>query len=186
MSKSIAVPFVCSLAALVATSEAAASPPKELYGKSITVFWFESRSQKVGGGLQNPQINIYVSTAGRIFSRLRVEIALRGGFGGARVSRPSATAEQGPGTGGAKVGSTEFTAHSLVITTQFESGARRIAVDFDGGFTSCQAKVLYGKESGQSSMRQRTMFGEQNVEFGAVQISSVGCSVRQGNVFTES
>jgi hypothetical protein len=38
MSKSIAVSFVCSLAALVATSEAAASPPKELYGKSIPYF----------------------------------------------------------------------------------------------------------------------------------------------------
>jgi hypothetical protein len=173
------------LAMLLATANAG-SAPKELYGKSITIFWFESRavSGPRGGELRNPKIAVYISTTGHIFSRLRVEIATRNGFSGVRA-HPSASADQGPGASGAKVGSTEFAGHSLIMTSLFESGARRISVEFDDRFTSCQAKILYGKEVGQRTTRQTSMFGGQSEEVGAIQISSVGCSVREGNVFTE-
>jgi hypothetical protein len=188
MSKSIAIPFVCSLAALITADEAAAAPPKEVYGKSIVVSWFETRSQNVRrGGLQNPTISLYVSTAGRIFTRVFVGLGKgRWGFGhGGDLD--TASAEQGPGEGprGAKVSSTEFSGHSLSMTSAFESGARRIAVEFDDRFSSCQAKVVYGKEAGQSSMRPGSVFGGQTVEVRAIEISGVACSVREGNVFTE-
>jgi hypothetical protein len=73
MSESIAIPFVCSLAALITADEAAAAAPKELYGKSVVVSWFESRSQNQRrGSLQNTKISIYMSTAGRTFTRVFV------------------------------------------------------------------------------------------------------------------
>jgi hypothetical protein len=187
MSKSIAISFVC-LAALITTGEAAAAPPKELYGKSIVVSWFETRSQNVRrGGLQSPTISLYVSTAGRIFTRVFVGLGKpRWGFahGG---NLDTSSAEQGPGEGprGAKVSGTEFVGHSLIMTSVFESGARRVSVEFDDRFTSCQAKAVYGKEAGQSSMRPGSMFGGQAVEVRSIEISGVACSVREGNVFTE-
>lgn len=87
---------------------------------------------------------------------------------------------------GAKVGSTEFAGHSLIVTSVFESGARRISLEFDDRFTSCQAKVLYGKQAGHSAMRLTNTFRGQTVEVAAVEISGVTCAVRKGNVFTES
>jgi hypothetical protein len=176
--------------ALTLLSSAAAyagSAPRELYGKSITIFWFESRTQSgpQEGGLRNPEIALYISTEGRIFSRLRVAIAPRNGFSGVKALH-SASAEQGPETSGAKVGNTEFAGHSLIMTSLFESGARRISVEFDDGFTSCKAKILYGKESGQRTTRQTSMFSGQGEEVGAIQMSGVGCSIREGNIFTES
>jgi hypothetical protein len=188
MSKSFALPFVCSLAALITADEAAAAPPKELYGKSIVVSWFETRSQNVRrGGLQSPTISLYVSTAGRIFKRVLVGLGKgRWGFGhGGNLDTSSA--EQGPGEGprGAKVSSTEFAGHSLIMTSVFESGARRVSVEFDDRFTSCQAKVVYGKEAGQSSMRPGSVFGGRTAEVRAIETSGVTCAVREGNVFTE-
>lgn len=190
MTKSIAISFVCSLAALITAREAAATPAKELYGKSITVSWFESRSQNVRpGGLQNPKISIYVSTAGRAFTRVFVALGKgRWGFGhGGNVLTSSA--DQGPSEGqspGAKVSGTEFAGHSLSMTSVFESCARRISVEFDDRFTSCQARVLYGKEVGHSTIRHTSMFGGQTVEVGAIEVSGVTCSVKEGNVFTQS
>jgi hypothetical protein len=188
VSKPIAISFVCSFAALITIGEAAAAPLKELYGKSISVFWFESGAQNNGsqrGRPQNLQIDVYVSTAGRIFSRLVATLGNHRGFVGFNA-RPNAAAEQGPESGGAKVGNVDFAGHSLIMTSVFESGARRISVEFDEPFASCQAKVMYGKEAGHSTIRQPNMFGGQTVEIGAIQISGVGCTVRQGNVFTQS
>jgi hypothetical protein len=112
---------------------------------------------------------------------------VRGGFGhGGNLLTTSA--EQGPGEGqapGAKVSSTEFAGHSLSMTSAFESGARRISVEFDDRFTSCQAKVVYGKEVGHSTIQQTSMFGGRTVEVGAIDVSGATCSVREGNVFTE-
>jgi hypothetical protein len=71
------------------------------------------------------------------------------------------------------------------MTSVFESGARRVSVEFDDRFTSCQAKVAYGKEAGHSTMRQSSMLSGQTVEVGAIGVSGVTCAVQEGNVFTE-
>jgi hypothetical protein len=85
-----------------------------------------------------------------------------------------------------KVGRTQFAGHSLIMTTEFRSGARQITVDFDGSFTSCQAKVVHGKEVGVGTIRQTSVFGGKQVEVRAIEVSGVTCAVREGNVFTES
>jgi hypothetical protein len=164
--------------------------PKELYGKSIVVSWVESRfldERRVG--LLSRTITMYVSTLGRTFTKLLVVLGnQRGGLvsGG---HHPNASTEQGPGerqARGAVVSSTKFAGRSLVMTSQFESGARRIVVDFESGLTSCRAKVVYSKESGRTILRQISLFSGQTVEARAIEVSGVTCSVREGNVFTQS
>ena len=62
---------------------AEAGPPKELYGKSVTVSWNESREQRPVGeetwrrvdGIET--LNMYISDAGRVFNRQSA--ATRGG-----------------------------------------------------------------------------------------------------------
>jgi hypothetical protein len=166
------------------------APAKELYGKSIVVSWFESRILDEGrGGLQSRTITIYVSTLGRTFTKLLVVLGNpRGGLESGGHHRNAST-EHGPGerqARGAVVSSTKFAGHSLIMTSQFESGARRIVVDFDGGLTSCQAKVDYSKERGRSTLRQVSLFSGQTVEVRAIEVSGVRCTLREGNVFTES
>lgn len=84
--KSVTIVGVLTLVSAVAH---AGSAPKDLYGKSIAASWFESRAQNDRtGALQNPQISIYVSSAGRTFARVfvvlgrpRGEFAFFGGYG---------------------------------------------------------------------------------------------------------
>jgi hypothetical protein len=168
----------------------AAAPPKELLGKSIVVSWFEFRYRdERRGWLVNPTIAMYVSTAGRTFTKLLLVLGnRRGGFAGGGY-HSATSAEQGPGerrAPGAKIGSNKFAGHALIITSQFESGTRRVVVDFAGGLTSCQARVAYGNESGHSTMRFRSRFSGEIVEVRAIEVSGITCAVKDGNVFTES
>jgi hypothetical protein len=190
VSKPIAILFVCCLTALITASEAAPAPPKELYGKSIVLSWSETRTGESGGfRTLSLQMSIYISTEGRTFRRMVVSRGnrRRGLFGGMRHA--SASREHGPGEGpppGVKAGSTQFAGHSLIMTTEFQSGARQITVDFDSSFTSCQAKVVHGKEAGVGAIRQTSVFGGEQVGARAIEVSGVTCSVREGNVFTQS
>jgi hypothetical protein len=191
VSKPIAFSFVCSLAALITASEAAPAPPKDLYGKSIVLSWNETRTGESGGfRILSLQMSIYVSTEGRVFRRMTVTRNGRNARRGLAQGRnPTASLEHGPGEGpppGVKAGSTQFAGHSLIMTTEFQSGARQITVDFDSGFTSCQAKVVHGKEAGVGTIRQTSVFGSKQVEARAIEVSGVTCSVREGNVFTQS
>jgi hypothetical protein len=47
----------------------------------------------------------------------------------------------------------EFQGNSLVVTNRNEGGARRIVVDFDPTFSTCQGRVMHGRELGKNAMR---------------------------------
>jgi hypothetical protein len=189
VSKSFAISFVCSLAALITAGEAAPAPPKELYGKSIVLSWSETRTGGSGGFLTlSLQMSIYVSTEGRTFRRVVVTRGSRRRGLSQGQHHATASREHGPGEGpppGVKAGRTQFAGHSLIMTTEFQSGARQITVDFDSSFTSCQAKVVHGKEAGVGTMRQTSVFGGKQVDVRGIEVSGVTCSVKEGNVFTE-
>jgi hypothetical protein len=134
-------------------------------------------------------LSLQMSTEGRTFRRVLVTRGnrRRGLFGG--MQHATANREHGPGEGpppGVKAGSTQFAGHSLIMTTEFQSGARQITVDFDSSFTSCQAKVVHGKEAGVGTIHQTSVFGGKQVEARAIEVSGVTCSVPEGNVFTQS
>jgi hypothetical protein len=185
IGKGIAVIAALTLPTTVAT---AASAPKEVYGKSISLSWSESRQQKTESDQQmrnigvSVQMNIYVSTAGRPF--VRVTQSGTGGHsrhenGGVRVSGGSQS-ETAPGdsTSG---GHATFEGRSLVVYKGFESGARRVVVNFDSSGTGCNATAINGKEAGKNMVRNTV--GHGRVEVFSTQVGAVTCSIQAGNVF---
>jgi hypothetical protein len=174
-------------AALVVFSPVAhaGSAPRELYGKSFTVSWSETLTQRFESDQRvrptgrSVQMNIYVSSGGRPFVRV-----ISSGIGGhsrhelgGRSASPTSLAETAP-TEAAK-DRVVFEGRSIVVYRQFRSGARRIAIESDG--TSCKAAVLHGREGGKSIAQYSTGFGA--AEILSVEVSAVSCSVREGNVF---
>jgi hypothetical protein len=168
---------LCCLLLLTGTAQAAA--PAQLQGKSVVVSWSENRTQRRNDEAQLRTVNVsvelllYVSTAGRVFSRMN-----------RRLGGQSASRERLPGeslTGGA--GRTSFQDRRLIIDSQYRgSGARRVVVSFDGGYGSCSAEIIQGKESGQP-MRMKSMINQNRLEVHSISIASPSCRVRDGNVF---
>ena len=88
--------------------------------------------------------------------------------------------ERGPDSGSAQGGFT-FEGSQLIGTAVFDGGARRVAVSFDPGFSSCTANVVYGK-SGSANQKWKGFDGVTN-ELMSVSVGAVGCSIRDGNPF---
>jgi hypothetical protein len=162
-----------------------AAPPKELYGRSIVLRWIEARVQReVELGEQQPQsvgnaveLTIYVSTAGRIFSRQH-----RVGYIGGRAGA-AATDDRAPGDSprsGTKMAQFNFQGSTMTQVVVSESGARQVSVDFGSGFSSCTLRVLQGKENGRPQIVRSQITGRR-LEVLSVAINSPTCSVRDGN-----
>jgi hypothetical protein len=177
-----------SIAALILLSGVAhaGSAPKELYGKSITVAWTETRIQRAetDQGVHNfgwaGQMNIYISTAGRSFVR-----TVQSGTGGysSREARGIGhpISEISPDKPISALNErADFEGRSIVVYKQFPSGVRRIAIDLGDAGTGCKATVINGRESGKSAVRNS---GRGKVELSSIQVGTVSCSIREGNVF---
>src|SRR5262249_47282454 len=54
-------------------------------------------------------------------------------------------------------GVVRFEAHSMIVETKIESGARRITVAFDEPFSRCTLDVVHGKEAGAPGMVMRSL-----------------------------
>jgi hypothetical protein len=183
ISKSFAVMGVLTLLSAVAH---AGSAPKELYGKSITVAWTETRAQKFDSDQQEHnigvyvQMHIYISTVGRPFVRV-IYNGMSGRsmheLGGVHVTSTGVT-EAAPGEVAAK-DHVDFEGRSIAVYRQFRSGARRVGINLDG--TACKAAVVNGREGGKSIAQYSTAFGRSQLL--SVQVGSVSCSIRGGNVF---
>jgi hypothetical protein len=177
---------ILCLAAVLPQAAHAAGAPQALLGKSVTLGWSEDRVQRAEGTAEtqnvsvSSEMNIYISTAGRPF--IRVSRSRAGG----RRRTPSGTADLAPGgsaPAGVKTRATGFTARSMTLSTEFESGARQIIVDFNDNFTGCQARIMHGKESGRGAMRMTSLISGRRLEVVSISVGSVSCSVREGNVF---
>jgi hypothetical protein len=175
---------VSSSLALVAAADAASAAPRQLYGKSVTVSWSETRSQRrVGEQAFRPvtvslQRNIYVSSAGRVFSRTH-----------ASTRRGSGSAES-IGTGGTNFSggarNVQFQGNSLIMTAGFTGAARRVQINFDSGFQSCSAQVITAKQVGARTGSWRGIAGQgARLEVESVSAGPASCSIRSGNVFAE-
>jgi hypothetical protein len=127
------------------------------------------------------QMNVYVSTAGRPFVRL-----IQSGTGGfAREFRSnvatygwSVSDDAAPGQPSAK-DHVNFEGRSIAVYREFQSGARRIAIDLDG--TGCKATVIDGRRPGDKLLPQ-TASGR-TFKASSIQIGAVNCSIQEGNVF---
>jgi len=172
---------------LLSAAAHAGSAPKELYGKSFSVAWSESvtgtfapeqTTRSFGSAYR---MHVYVSTAGRPFVRVS-QTGMDGGlnFKGAMSSVTGKTVERAPGQSSAR-GRVDFDGRSIVVYREFESGARRIAIDFEGANTICKANVVVGKQTGKEAVQLIT--GRGRFAASSVQVGTVSCSVREGNVF---
>jgi len=156
-----------------------AAPPNELYGKSVSIAWTETREQRpvgeenwrqVGG---NQTFNLYVSEAGRVFNK--VSYATRGG-----------SAEREGEIAGSGKRSINFNGRSLLALMPWGSGgATRITADFDAGFGSCSAQVTRAKESAGATTRVYSGIIKRVNEIRSVQVGGASCSIRSGNVFAD-
>lgn len=134
------------LAMLSATAQAG-SPPKGLYGKSIIVTWGEQRSQRMFHETNFRDVNvgfyraIYVSTKGQSFNRFSA----------------GEQTHLGKGTGGTNnvggSGELEFNGRTIMGTSSAKGGlARRMIIELNDSFTTCEAHVIFAKEAGSDAV----------------------------------
>ena len=161
----------------------AIAAPAQLYGKSVVVTWTEERDQRVKGDElvrnvgRNGQFSVYLSAGGRPFSRMSYSFArARGG-----AKSGSKDAVGGESSGGNR--SVVFQGNALSVGMSMSGGARRILVNFDNGFQSCNAQVLTGKAEGADRIHAKSMIGGHHVEILSVKTGPASCRVQEGNVF---
>lgn len=152
----------------------AASAPAQLRGKSIAVSWSENRIQRFVGEANfrsvaaSHKFSIYVSSAGRVFSRLTNTTRL--------------------GTGSAdEVGGRRtpvFAGQSLTVFIPSQgTGVRRLTIDFDSGFASCTAGVVRAKPAGAGMMTGTSLINGMRLEIQSVTVGGASCSTQNGNIF---
>lgn len=149
--------------------------PSQLLNKTVTV---NLTVAIPGKGTDGSSLNtsspvqrvIYISSAGRVFSR-----TTRTG-GSARQQ-----AERGP-EAGSSGGSLSFSGNKLVggMPIYGGSGATLWTISFDPSFQSCTAEVIVGKDSGKPIV-WKGFNGVSYTATGKAVISGVSCSIRDGN-----
>ena len=169
--------ILLALAVVLAGSTAVMAAPAQLFGKSIIVKWTENRIQRNVGESEFRSVNashelsVYVSSTGRVFNKLQNT-----------TRRGSGSNEQVAGQGDSnRIAS--FSGRTMTFVQPQQGMARRIAAEFDEGFTSCTATVIRGKESGAGSGFSKSLITGLRIETKSVTTSGVSCSVRAGNVF---
>jgi hypothetical protein len=171
------------LVAVFWTSMACAAP-QGLYGKSVTVSWTETRSQREPGQTAFRPVSlpftytVYVSSEGRPFKRLTSISSTRRATGSLdRVG----TGESRPDGG---TGAMQFVGNTIVASAGSPGGfGRRIQISLDGGFASCSAQVISGKTPGKKVAAVRSVATGNMVEFESISAGPASCSVRAGNAF---
>lgn len=186
-------------AALTAPGGAQSAPfPAPLLGKSVTVDWTSNRQQIFEGGDEvvsrsfSSSLRVYVSTAGRAFTKEAVVVTGGGGRGGrnpfGRGGGRTAESVQAPDDGRASTGGNRivhFEGAALLVDNPLIAGARRVSITFDAAYTSCKASVIWGREGGTGPIRQRSWINGRRFEVVSIQTSTPNCSVTSGNVFGE-
>jgi hypothetical protein len=171
----------------------AATFPAPLLGKSVTVNWTEIRQVKfedngeIGLRSRGASLQVYISTAGRAFTKESVRTVRSGSQSGTARGGTSFQEERAPGDPASSLGRSNDVVHmeggALAVDRNMREGARRIAVTFDAGYTSCNARVILGREGGTGALRGRNPVNGRSFEIVSVNIATPSCSVASGNVF---
>lgn len=162
-------------------SAAFAAAPQALYGKSITVSWLETRSQRDGQSGPFKPIGLpftsvfYVSTEGRLFTRS----STRSPGGAGAVDRVGASG--GNAAGDAR--NVSFSGNKIVSRVASQGAARQTQISFDPGFSSCTAQVITAIPAGAKTAVVRSMTTGNTVEFESVSAGPASCSITSGNPF---
>lgn len=167
--------WIGAAAALVLIAHASPlhAAPAGMLNKTITVSFEVSIPARSAAGQtltarRSVQKQMYVSSAGRVFSRTARQ-----------AGRAAETKEVAPG--GAD-GAPRIEGSTIVGTLALGSGASRLVVSFDGAFSSCTARVLTGGQSGRA-FTWKGIDGNVYTSTGSASASSPSCSVQPGNAF---
>ncbi|MCW5701853.1 MAG: hypothetical protein AB7I42_07925 [Bradyrhizobium sp.] len=157
-----------------------AAPAADLLGKSVVVRWIEQRTQKSGinptlsSVTVNGRMEIYVSSAGRPFSKITIE--------GRRGGPQSNEQVGGGGTSlGGGVRSMNVNGNTITLRSSFGNFARNLRVEVAPGGGSCQAQMVVGKQVGSSPVVIHNVTGLK-LEIHSLAVSGVTCSVQQSNI----
>jgi hypothetical protein len=171
-----------AIVALPMASSVALAAPSQLYGKSVIVSWQEDRVQTTDRDAQptsvtaSGQLSVYVSEAGRPFSRVTMSVTNRRGH----TRTGNRDAVQGEGS----ARSFSFSGNTMSASMpRGNAGAMQISVTFDSGFQGCSARVVSGKAGGAQSTRVNSMITGRQYDFYSVKTSGESCRVQSGNVF---
>lgn len=164
--------------AMLGLSTAQAAAPDLLRNRSFVVSWTESRTQREAGQTAfrdiavGMQMTVYVSSAGRPFSRLVA--SARGGS----VSHGSV------GTDGTSLGAghrkVSLSGSRIVITSNFGGAARQIVVD--ASEPGCSARVSVAKLQGTTAVAFSRTDGR-SFEVRALSAGAASCAAQNGNAF---
>jgi hypothetical protein len=164
--------------------------PRSLYGNTVVVTWQEEHQQKrpeddqiksIGGW---GEFDVYVSDAGRPFSRLRFSMMgrrenRRGG--GLRTGTKDAVG----GEGGA-VRNVAFSGNTMTASmARGAGGALLVSVTFDNGFQSCSARTVSGKAPGAVAARIKSIINGGIYDLYSVKTSGESCRIQNGNMFAQ-
>jgi hypothetical protein len=172
---------VSSALTLLSAVAHAGSAPKELYGKSIIVAWNEARSQRELGEanfrdrLVPITRTIYFSTKGQWFVRIAAGSNAHQSIGASATT----------GTGGVR--QIQFSGRTITYTTADPGGmARRMTIEFNESFTTCEVHVIFAKQAGHDVVIGHNLVtGAADKEIRSATVSSSNCSVHDGNVFAQ-
>lgn len=161
---------------LISSPAFPASPPSQLFNKTVRVGWTQSMTMKLlATGSQisaTPRFErtIYVSSSGRLFVRGH---ALQSG----RAALVSKTVERGPEESGS---TTTFQGNQIVNfgNRRGDGIATRVTVSFDPSFSSCTAMVNVGKIGPNPKI---TGIDGTDRELIDVSVSAASCSMSDGN-----
>lgn len=177
----LSYPVMAAIVALPMASSGTLAAPSQLYGKSVIVSWQEDRMQTTDRDAQprsvtgSGQLSVYISEAGRPFSRVSMSVTNRRG-----TRSGNRDAVQGEGS------SRSISFHGNTMSASMprgNAGAMQISVTFDSGFQGCSARVVTGKTGGAQSTRVTSMINGNQYEFYSVKTSGESCRVQGGNVF---
>ena len=180
--------FTGIAAAAYATS-AIAFAPETLRNKSFTISWNEEHNQsRDGGPFRDVSVaytwTLYISSAGRGFSRLHISSSSQTTDRGRAGSRQGAETHENVGKGTKSFGGGEhamkFTASGFVQAANFGNAARQISVDVTG--SGCSAQVTVGLAQGAASASFNHTNGR-HFEIRSLHAGSASCRLQDGNAF---
>ncbi len=167
---------------LLAWEQVADAAPQQLYGKTVVVTWQEERQQKSPDDEQMrlvgaaAEFDVYVSDAGRPFSRLRFSVANRHG----RLK--SGTKDAVGGQGAPR--NVSFNGNAMTASMpRGAGGALLVSVTFENGYQSCSARTISGKGAGVESAHAKSMISGKRVDLYSVKTSGESCRIQSGNMF---
>jgi hypothetical protein len=164
--------------------------PSGLLGKSVTTvssgsLVFRNDLNQTFTAVSNNRLQIYISSAGRVFTKWRSE-NVSNSLNNRRPSGQVWENQQAP-DGSASSELQKITVHfergALVADSLMVTGARRFLITFDPSYSNCNLRIIWGKERG-IPVRTRSVFSGRILELlSAKPAKPPACSVTSGNVF---